>query len=694
MKKFLVSLLVILALGIGVVFAAVKMLPLDAVKPQLQEKFREATGRELKIEGDLTVSFWPNLAVRIGDVSVSNTIWGRAPHFLKLEELDAELKLRPLLQRRVEIDRFILRSPHIYLEQNRAGEGNWVFETADKPSVDNGAAAAAAPAEKDELQLSFGELKITGGTVHFENHADNSKHVLDNIALTIEATELSAPVSVKGKAQYRARQMLVSFDADRLSAVLAGELFHGGLTLSAQPFMSVDLKGRFFPADGLYLDAETRVQLRDLNGLLHWLSPTYTGHIPFNSFMFETRRLTAGKDGSGFATKIEDGTLYLDDLSAQATAALKTADGRAPKIELRAALQDRLDIPDMMRRFAGDTGTATAETQPQAAQTAAAAGWSQDIIDFSALRAFDADITLDHQGLVYEKLATGPGRTTVTLSGGHLVFNVPETAADTGRITARAELRENGANTALSFALKTDDMPMRPVLETFAATDKLTGRGSAYFNGTARGNTQAALVATLGGTAGFDLRDGMLHGVNFVQIAQLLQRRLMDIGLGDGGTEFADFNATFTVENGIMTNQDMYLRGPLVEAKGSGQIHLPQRSMNFRVYPQMILQQRTVQDLETGEETEKTTGLTVPVNISGPWANLRVRPDYQGLIRDVLSDPQQLEDAARELGRELGKEVDTIRGGLQRYLDGGADDLRKLQESDEGKDLLRGLFGR
>lgn len=684
MKKFLIFLAVVVLLIGGGLFAALKMVPLEALKPQIQEKFLSATGRDLIIDGDMRVTIWPDIGVKIGRVAISNAAWGRAEHMMSLDEMDVALKLMPLFEKRVEIDRFILRAPHIYLETSKTGQNNWDIVPAEKTAEKDGTQkpeSAAASAGQD-FALRFGELKITDGVVRFEDHGKAEKYAFDGINITVAAGDMDSPVAVDGTMQYRARQLKFNFQADKLSAVIAGKAFSGKMAFEADPFIKTSLEGKFLQSADTYLTAAARTQIGDINGLLKWLSPTHNGEIPFKTLGFSTGKLELGKAPDvAFGARLDDVALKLDETEMKGKLGFRQKSGAAPHIDADVVLSAPLDVPELMARFAGGEGEAgTAETG--AAQKPQSAGWSREVMDLSALHSMNGKFVLSHQGMIYKNLKSGAGKAVLTLSGGRLVFDMPETSLDKGLLSVKAELAEAGAGTTLKIDLQSKDMPVQPLLIAFADLDKLTGAGTAYFTATAKGNTQAAIISSLAGKAGFHLRDGMLHGVNFVDITKMVQQKLTNVGLGDGGTEFANFDATFAIANGVMKNEDFYLRGPLVEAKGKGQIDLPQQAMTFRVTPQMILKQAMQENAETGEQALKTTGITVPVDIYGPWSALKIKPDYAAVLKEALRDPEKIEENIKVIKDEVEKNLENLKG-IE----------KELKNMEKPEDLLRGLLG-
>ncbi len=127
------------------------LIPMETYKNQVVNVVKEQTGRDLRIDGDIGLSFFPNIAVSIGDVGFSNASWAKEEEMAAMQEMRASLKLMPLFSGNVEIDSFVLVDPVIHLEVRRDGTPNWQFETAQtapaEPSADaEGAGGGAAPA--------------------------------------------------------------------------------------------------------------------------------------------------------------------------------------------------------------------------------------------------------------------------------------------------------------------------------------------------------------------------------------------------------------------------------------------------------------------------------------------------------------------------------------------------------------------
>ncbi|MGD8271920.1 MAG: AsmA family protein [Desulfobacterales bacterium] len=104
----------------------------NKLKPRIARMVKDATGRELNLAGevDLAIGFSPALVVT--DVAFANAPWGSQPQMIKIETLQARVRLLSLLHREVEVQNIGLTGVDILLETDSNGKGNWEFIAEDR----------------------------------------------------------------------------------------------------------------------------------------------------------------------------------------------------------------------------------------------------------------------------------------------------------------------------------------------------------------------------------------------------------------------------------------------------------------------------------------------------------------------------------------------------------------------------------
>ena len=96
--------------------------------------------------------------------------------------------------------------------------------------------------------------------------------------------------------------------------------------------------------------------------------------------------------------------------------------------------------------------------------------------------------------------------------------------------------------------------------------------------------------------------------------------RLMRSGDASGGTTIFDsMGATFNIAAGNLTNDDLLMRLPRLQATGQGRIGLGARDIDYLFIP------------GTRTSTDET-GFAIPVRIKGPWSSPQIMPDLEAAI--------------------------------------------------------------
>jgi AsmA family protein len=125
LKIILITFSALLALGgLGAWYAASSINPTQLTL-LLSSAVKEATGRDLKIAGPVSLNIFPSIGVKAEQVTLSNASWANQPQILALKYIELEVKLFPLFLGQVEISSANLVGLDAYLQTNQAGQSNW-----------------------------------------------------------------------------------------------------------------------------------------------------------------------------------------------------------------------------------------------------------------------------------------------------------------------------------------------------------------------------------------------------------------------------------------------------------------------------------------------------------------------------------------------------------------------------------------
>ncbi|MBI3506292.1 MAG: AsmA family protein [Proteobacteria bacterium] len=150
LKWLAIGLAGLVVIAIGAVFVIASSIDPNQYKPQIVEAAKKATGRDLVLKGDIKLSLGLSPSFGISEVSFGNAAWGSRPEMVKVGRFEVQVALLPLLSKQVEVKRLVLLDTDILLETDRAGKGNWEFDTGAP------APAAAQPQAQPAAQSSGG----------------------------------------------------------------------------------------------------------------------------------------------------------------------------------------------------------------------------------------------------------------------------------------------------------------------------------------------------------------------------------------------------------------------------------------------------------------------------------------------------------------------------------------------------------
>ncbi len=119
----------IVGVFVAVVIAAAVLIPIfvnpNDYKPQIEALVKAKTGRQLTLHGDIELSVFPWLGLRLGPTLLSNPPGFPGAPFAKVASGELRVKLLPLLDKRVELGTVVLDGLVLNLERNRNGRTNW-----------------------------------------------------------------------------------------------------------------------------------------------------------------------------------------------------------------------------------------------------------------------------------------------------------------------------------------------------------------------------------------------------------------------------------------------------------------------------------------------------------------------------------------------------------------------------------------
>lgn len=695
MKKLIIGFLAVVVLIVAAAFIVPSLIPAETYKSQLLAQVKEATGREARIDGDFKIAILPRVEFVADKVSFANAKGSKTKNMVSVDRLNVQVALFPLLGGKVEIDAFVLEKPVINLEIDKNGKPNWEFSSGEKP------AAKASAAKSDNKSggaggtglsgLKLGDVRLVDGQVSYSDARTGKTERLDKINLKIALPSLDSPMKADGSLIWNKEKIDLSFGLSNPNGFLSGAKTGIETKLAAAP-VSLSFKGSASSGKVLKAGGALDLDVPSIRKLTAWVGAPLTapgsGYGPL--------KITGQVDVDGAKYAFRKARLSVDKISGSGEVAF---DGGRSKPLVTAKLSlGMLDLNPYLPPEAKAADKAAAKPAAGGAKPAAVAGWSDDPIDLSGLKAADATLDLSVAGILIRKIKIGQSNLGVTLKNGVLVTDLKKMTLYQG--TGKAKLTANGAGSVPRIAIDFDlaNFQANPFLTDAADFERLEGTANADLKATTQGRSQRELVGALKGAGKVTFLNGAIRGINIAAMLRNVASAFMDSSAKKAlKTDFAELGGTYVIKRGILTNSDLSLKSPLLRLSGKGTVDLPKQTVNYRLEPKIVASTKG----QGGSGS--ASGLSIPVIVSGPWANLSYKPDLAGALGGLAKTPGKALDALKGMipgkSGSGGSPLDALKGMIPGASGSGAEAPTAPAKTapsspipDVGK-TLKGLFG-
>jgi AsmA protein len=202
------------------------------------------------------------------------------------------------------------------------------------------------------------------------------------------------------------------------------------------------------------------------------------------------------------------------------------------------------------------------------------------------------------------------------------------------------------------------------LMEDFADTRRLSGKGNVTTKLTAAGHNSDQLMKSLAGRVTANLADGAVEGIDLWyainQAQSLIQKRALAEGTNTRRTAFDTFRMSADVAGGVASTSDLNVASQLLRVTGRGSSNLVTQAIDYQVTA-TVLKAPPGADANLGE----LTLAAIPVNVTGTFENPKVRPDLEGMAKARLK--QEVEKRKDEITEKVQEKLqDRLRNLLNR----------------------------
>jgi AsmA protein len=634
-KRIAILIAALIAAGTSFVAASVSFIPAEVIREGVANAIKAATGLKPVLRGPVSVSMFPAPSVEFYDVALSRDERARlelsgdgsaggAIGDSKTEEatltagtLTVNLRLMPLLARRIEIAGISLVDPHIDVMVHPDGRTNW------SPFVEN--LARALRPEPGEAGLSFSEVSIRNGTfaVHVpERDVDETVEAVD---LSLAWPAIAKTFAATGHFTWHQRVVDASVAIANFPAALDGDDSGLKFRVAAGP-VKVAFDGMMSYRPSLKIDGTLAADAASLREAITWSGGHALPDGGLGRFAIKARTAVTGR------------AISLSDIHVE-------LDGNVAEGVLRYATSGR-------QRFQGTLAVDSLDLNPYVSTFQLIAentrDWDRRSLVLDWFSGWEADVRLSAARVQLPHAELGRTAIAANMRAGRLAVTVGESQAFDGVVTGTIAVARSEAGADFSSQMQFSRVNLQNCLGQLFDIDQLSGTGNLSFSATSSGRNIKELAGNLNGTVHVAAAEGGLSGLNIEQVMRRLQRSPLAGGgdLRTGRTPFDRLNIGLRIVQGLATIDDVVLEGPNVRLAVTGTTSIPEREFNLAGTANLI-----------SDAPEAAPLFALPFTVKGQWTSPSIVPDTRAmmekspLVRSLL-DAQERERSERDRNQD------------------------------------------
>ena len=689
--KFILAIITALAL---LMVIAVLTLPFvinpNDFKPQIAAAVKDNIGRELVLEGDLSLSVFPWLGISTGKMVLSNAPGFQDRPFAEIEAGEVKIRLLPLLTKKIELSRIVLKGLALNLERNQHGVSNWADLTEAKQSLPASAPAGnnnqivSPPPASALTVLAIGGIALENAHINWDDRSTGKHIEIQNLNLNTGKFAFNEPVSVELALVLLSNEAKLT-ESIRLSADLTvneqldhvllskinlqttttGENIPGkSLSSTLTADVSLDMAGQTLKMSDLRLNSGDLNLIADITGTAIKDKPVFQGPVSIAEFnpakllkqmaiplpamqdanALNKLAITFNLHATENSAALQNLVLNLDDSQAKGWIEMHDFSQTAITFDLA------LDALDADRYLPPEK---TKKKSKSLASPAIAVAAVVALVPVESLRKLNANGQLTVGNLKVSGL---------NLQGLLLKFEAKNGIVTTeqsikqfyqGSYSGTLSLDARHQPPKLAVNEKFSQVQLAPLLKDYKGEARMSGVVNATAQLQGQGRHADELKSSLNGQLSFLFTDGIIKGFNLQKIIDqgktLIKGTPVPTDSKNDQTVFSEMRGTATINQGVIKNNDLKAKASKLRAEGKGTANLNSEVLDYQITATFL------KNKADATESEKIEGIPVAVNIGGTFSE----PSYTLDIKSLLTDENKakLEHKKQKLLDKLDKKL-------------------------------------
>ncbi len=604
--------------------AILKSIDFNQYKDVIAEQAKAATGRELTIAGDLSLSLSLSPRVSVQGVTFANAPWGSDPVMLSVKRFAAEMSLIPLLSGEIEIKQVILEGVNVLAEKDKSGQANWDFG----PPAPANQAPAASTSEADVVLPVINNVSLKDVNVTYKDAQAGLEYSLNLGTVDLKSGGLDAPLDLVILGAVNDQAFAIKGQLGSIGAIGGGEIIPVKLNIAALK-MDVGLDGKIgVPNGNPMVDLRLKV---DGNSLVETLKavaalePALTGlQLPVKGAFSLNTILKLDGPAKIALTDLQAAIGSLN-IKGRVSADLG---GARPNVD--ATLQmATLNLDDLLPK--NDTGAASGRARIDDGRV-----FPADPLPLEGLKAADANVKLTIDKVIIDGMEIANLKVNLALENGRLNLDLVNAGVADGKINGSVVLDGSKNIARLKARIEASQIDYGKLLSERGLTDMASGKVDLMVDVSGNGGSVRQLMAGLNGRTRVVTENGRLESgaLNIVSTDMLNMFDSKD----DKTIRCAVIQ--FNITRGIANVHAIVFETGGISVVGTGSANLANETLNLRVDPR-------------SKKANLATVAMVPVDIIGTFLEPDWRIDMAGAAGNVAASAARTAGAIATMGLSL-----------------------------------------
>jgi len=663
--------LVFIVLGIAALFVIAAVLFVLLFDPnnfreKIAAEVQRTTGRELTIEGEIDLTLFPWLAIRVGKTTLGNAPgFGNEP-FASFDEARLSVGIMPMLLRReVSVGAVTLDSFQLNLAVAADGRSNWqdLVEASEADIDDDEASAGTA--------LDVAGIDINDAAIRYADAQLGENYSLSNFNLTASRVTRGVPLKVNSTFDFELQPADLAGDFE-IDTVVTFDAESGGVTMTDTEIstLGIDMSVTFDDEAHAALIQTDAFSLKSLMERLNIEAPVTADPDALGKIIID-----ATLDMSAAETTFTNVNVQVDDTTFKGQVSI--ADDAAGTIRFDLAA-DSIDV-DRYMEPAAEGDAAGGDSVPVEIPT--------DLIRTLNVRGSLTFAEATLAGMKFENVTLG-----MNAANGDLRLHPISAGFFDGRYEGDVRINASTATPVLSVNENISDVNLGALALAMFEQESVTGSINGAFKLTGSGADLAEIQRSLAGTMSMELLDGTWEGKDIWyelrRARALLKKEPAPEPELPLRTRFSNVRASGPVNDGVFKNNDLLAELPFMRLTGKGEVDFAAAKIDYQLTAR-ILERPEFITAASDAELDEFTQAVIPLKITGSLADPSIKPDIEKLLQ---------EEAKKEIKERLFDKL--LDGGEEEAADGEAGNAitddnqdKKKTDRDKVKDALKDLLG-